>query len=126
MRHLTLILYILLIAVLGIATFVESAKGSSFVMEYIYHSIPFMVLWGVLSVLMIFSLWNKTFFQVGPKILLHFSQKPQLLAQEKQICAAPRAKVGKSALPFCKHKREKASDKSGAFRVAVFCLFTPR
>ena len=73
MRHLTLILYILLIVVLGIATFVESAKGSSFVMEYIYHSVPFMALWGVLGVLMIFSLWKKTFFQVGPKILLHFS-----------------------------------------------------
>ena len=73
MRHLTLILYILLIVVLGIATFVESANGSSFVMEYIYHSVPFMALWGVLGVLMIFSLWKKTFFQVGPKILLHFS-----------------------------------------------------
>ena len=73
MRHFTLILYILLIVVLGIATFVESAKGSSFVMEYIYHSVPFMALWGVLGVLMIFSLWKKTFFQVGPKILLHFS-----------------------------------------------------
>ena len=73
MRYFTLILYILLIVVLGIATFVESAKGSSFVMEYIYHSVPFMALWGVLGVLMIFSLWKKTFFQVGPKILLHFS-----------------------------------------------------
>ena len=73
MRHFTLILYILLIVVLGIATFVESAKGSSFVMEYIYHSVPFMVLWGVLSVLMIFSLLRKKNFQVGPKILLHFS-----------------------------------------------------
>ena len=73
MRHFTLILYILLIVVLGIATFVESAKGSSFVTEHIYHSIPFMVLWGALGVLMIFSLWKKTFFQVGPKILLHFS-----------------------------------------------------
>ena len=73
MRHFTLILYILLIVVLGIATFVESAKGSSFVTEHIYHSIPFMVLWGVLSVLMIFSLLRKKNFQVGPKILLHFS-----------------------------------------------------
>ncbi len=101
MRYLTLILYILLIMVLGIATFVESAKGSSFVMEHIYHSVPFMVLWGALGVLMIIGvckiritkksiagslstrqlvnsstfppLWKKTFFQVGPKILLHFS-----------------------------------------------------
>ena len=101
MRYFTLILYILLIMVLGIATFVESAKGSSFVMEHIYHSVPFMVLWGALGVLMIIGvckiritkksiagslstrqlvnsstfspLWKKTFFQVGPKILLHFS-----------------------------------------------------
>ena len=101
MRYFTLILYILLIVVLGIATFVESAKGSSFVMEHIYHSVPFMVLWGALGVLMIIGvckiritkksiagslstrqlvnsstfspLWKKTFFQVGPKILLHFS-----------------------------------------------------
>ena len=73
MRHFTLILYILLIIVLGIATFVESAKGSSFVTEHIYHSIPFMVLWGVLSVLMIFSFFAKGAFQVWPKVLLHFS-----------------------------------------------------
>jgi hypothetical protein len=59
------------------------------------------------------------------KILLHFSKKTQLLAQEKQFCAAPRAKVGKSVLLFCKPKREKAPVLSGAFRVAVFCLFTP-
>ena len=73
MRYFTLILYILLIVVLGIATFVESAKGSSFVTEHIYHSIPFIVLWGALSVLMFFSLLRKKNFQVGPKILLHFS-----------------------------------------------------
>ena len=73
MSFLTLILYILLIVVLAVATFVESAKGSSFVMEHIYQSVPFIVLWGALGVLMIFSLWKKTFFQVGPKILLHFS-----------------------------------------------------
>ena len=73
MKHLTLILYILLTVVLAVATFVEHAQGTAFVVEHIYHSVPFIVLWGALGVLMIFSLWKKTFFQVGPKILLHFS-----------------------------------------------------
>ncbi len=73
MKHLTLILYVLLTVVLAVATFVEHSQGTDFVMEHIYHSVPFMVLWGVLGVLMIFSLSEKKNFQVGPKILLHFS-----------------------------------------------------
>ncbi|MBR2360949.1 MAG: cytochrome C biogenesis protein, partial [Bacteroidaceae bacterium] len=73
MKHLTLILYVLLTVVLAVATFVEHSKGTAFVTEHIYHSVPFIVLWGALGVLMIFSLWKKIFFQVGPKILLHFS-----------------------------------------------------
>ena len=73
MKHLTLILYVLLTVVLAVATLVEHSKGTEFVVEHIYHSVPFIVLWGALGVLMIFSLWKKTFFQVGPKILLHFS-----------------------------------------------------
>ena len=73
MKTITLIFYILLTVVLAVATFVEHAQGTAFVTEHIYHSVPFIVLWGALGVLMIFSLWKKTFFQVGPKILLHFS-----------------------------------------------------
>ena len=73
MKPLTLILYFLLVVVLAVATFVESAKGGNFVAEYIYHSVPFMLLWGGIGGLMIFSLWKKKFFQVGPKILLHLS-----------------------------------------------------
>ncbi|MBP3553966.1 MAG: cytochrome c biogenesis protein CcsA [Bacteroidaceae bacterium] len=73
MKHLTLILYLLLTVVLAVATLVEHSKGTEFVVEHVYHSVPFIVLWGALGVLMIFSLWKKTFFQVGPKILLHFS-----------------------------------------------------
>lgn len=73
MKTITLILYILLTVVLAVATFVEHAQGTAFVVEHIYHSVPFIVLWGALGVLLIFSLWKKTFFQVGPKILLHFS-----------------------------------------------------
>ena len=73
MKTITLILYILLTVVLAVATFVEHAQGMAFVTEHVYHSVPFIVLWGALGVLMIFSLWKKTFFQVGPKILLHFS-----------------------------------------------------
>ena len=72
-KKITLVLYLLLITVLAVATLVEHSLGSAFVAEHIYHSVPFILLWGVLGVLMIFSLWKKTFFQVWPKILLHLS-----------------------------------------------------
>ncbi len=72
-KKITLVLYLLLITVLAVATLVEHSRGSAFVAEHIYHSVPFILLWGVLGVLMIFSLWKKTFLQVWPKILLHLS-----------------------------------------------------
>ena len=72
-KKITLVLYILLITVLAVATLVEHSLSSTFVAEHIYHSVPFILLWGGLGVLMIFSLWKKTFFQVWPKILLHLS-----------------------------------------------------
>ncbi|MBQ8361409.1 MAG: cytochrome c biogenesis protein ResB [Bacteroidaceae bacterium] len=68
-----LALYILLTMVLAVATLVEYAQGIAFVTEHIYHSVPFMVLWGVLGVLVIFSLSEKKIFQPWPKFLLHFS-----------------------------------------------------
>ncbi len=73
MKHLTLILYILLTVVLAVATLVEHVQGTAFVTKHIYHSVPFIVQWGVLGVLMIFSLWKRKTFQVWPKILLHVS-----------------------------------------------------
>ena len=69
----TLALYVLLTVVLATATLVEHTQGTAFATEHIYHSVPFMVLWGVLSVLMIFSFFAKGAFQVWPKVLLHFS-----------------------------------------------------
>ncbi len=72
-KKITLVLYLLLITVLAVATLVEHFLGSAFVAEHIYHSAPFILLWGALGVLMIFSLWKKTFLQVWPKILLHLS-----------------------------------------------------
>lgn len=72
-RSVILTLYLLLTAVLAIATLIEHSQGTAFVTKHIYHSVPFMILWAVLSVLMIFSLSEKKNFQVVPKILLHFS-----------------------------------------------------
>jgi len=69
----TLALYVLLTVVLATATLVEHTQGTAFATEHIYHSVPFMVLWGVLSVLMIFSFFAKGAFQVWPKVLLHLS-----------------------------------------------------
>ena len=73
MKHLTLILYILLTVVLAVATLVEHSRGTDFVVDHIYHSVPFIVLWGGIGVLMIFSQLGKKNFQVGPKFFLHLS-----------------------------------------------------
>ena len=73
MKKTVLLLYLLLTAVLATATFVEYAHGSAFVTTHIYHSIPFMVLWGVLTVLMVAGVCKARMWQRWPSFLLHLS-----------------------------------------------------
>ena len=50
------ILYICLAALLAAATFMEHVYGTEFVEKYVYHTIWFCCLWGVLAALMIAAL----------------------------------------------------------------------
>ncbi len=50
----SLIIYVLLMAILAIATILEPGWGTEQVTHLIYHSVPFCLLWGVLA---IFTLW---------------------------------------------------------------------
>ena len=68
----TLALYVLLTVVLATATLVEHTQGTAFATEHIYHSVPFMVLWGVLSVLMIFPFSPREPFRCGRKFFCTF------------------------------------------------------
>ena len=49
MKKFVLVLYIIILLVLAIATFVEYGWGSEFVAEYIYHSPLFCLLWCILT-----------------------------------------------------------------------------
>ena len=44
-------LYICLVALLAVVTFVEHVRGTEFVEKYVYHTVWFCCLWGVLAAL---------------------------------------------------------------------------
>ena len=71
-------LYVLLIGyivVLGIATFVEEAKGTAFVREHFYYAWWFILLQGILGIQLIVIFFCRKWFrrQNWGNLLLHFS-----------------------------------------------------
>ena len=67
------ILYICLVALLAAVTFMEHAYGTEFVEKYVYHTIWFCCLWGVLAALMIAALIKWQLWRRLPTLLLHGS-----------------------------------------------------
>ncbi|EKU89417.1 cytochrome c biogenesis protein CcsA [Bacteroides oleiciplenus] len=67
------ILYICLVALLAATTFMEHAYGTEFVEKYVYHTIWFCCLWGVLAALMIAALVKRQLWRRLPTLLLHGS-----------------------------------------------------
>ena len=66
MKRVILLIYFFLVLAMAVATLVEQALGTSFAIEYIYHSPVFILLWGLLAVLTIFvfykyRMWERTF-----------------------------------------------------------------
>lgn len=111
MKHFIAILYVLLVVVLAVATFVEREMGSSWVATHIYHSFWFALLWGILSVLTIVvfickRLWKKLFtclfhtsfvcilvgalitFQLGRRGVIHIVQgygENRFISDDRQL-----------------------------------------
>lgn len=73
MKRLVCILYVLLVVVLSITTFVEREWGTSWVATHIYHSAWFVALWGILSLLALVVLVRKQLWHRLPAFLLHLS-----------------------------------------------------
>lgn len=73
MKKFLLFIYVLLTVVLASATFVEYFYGSLWVSENIYHSIPFILLWVVLTMGMLLSLWREKEKMRWQSQLLHLS-----------------------------------------------------
>ncbi|MBR6539581.1 MAG: cytochrome c biogenesis protein ResB, partial [Bacteroides sp.] len=73
MKRLVSILYMLLVMVLAIATFVECEKGSSWVATHIYHSFWFAALWGILALLAVVIIARKRLWHKTSMLMFHAS-----------------------------------------------------
>lgn len=66
------VLYVALIVVLAVATFVEHWSGTSAANRYIYSSVPFALLWGALALLMVYVV-SVRLRRNRPALFLHVS-----------------------------------------------------
>ena len=73
MKRLLVILYICLVGLLAVATFVEQAYGTDFVERNIYHTIWFCCLWGVIAAIASVALIRRALWRQLPALLLHGS-----------------------------------------------------
>ena len=73
MKRLILIIYVALVVVLAVATFVEQARGTAFVGELVYGSVWFCALWGVLAALTLIVCIRMRLWRRVPLLLLHGS-----------------------------------------------------
>ena len=65
--------YIILVCLLGLATFIEAAHGTGYVEKNIYHALYFCILWGILSFLSVIVLIKYRMWRRFPVFLLHIS-----------------------------------------------------
>ena len=73
LKRLLIAVYICLVCLLAIATFLEQACGTDFVEKYIYHTFWFCCLWGILAALAVIALIRRQLWKHFPTLLLHGS-----------------------------------------------------
>ena len=73
MKRLILIIYVTLVVVLAVTTFVEQARGTAFAGAHVYHAVWFALLWGVLAVLTLVACVRMRLWRRVPLLLLHGS-----------------------------------------------------
>ena len=73
MKRLILILYVALVVVLAVTTFVGQARGTAFAGAHVYHAVWFALLWGVLAVLTLVACVRMRLWRRVPLLLLHGS-----------------------------------------------------
>ena len=73
LKRLLIAVYICLVCLLAIATFLEQACGTDFVEKYIYHTFWFCWLWGILAALAVMALIRRQLWKHLPTLLLHGS-----------------------------------------------------
>ena len=67
-------LYICLVALLAVVTFVEHVRGTEFVEKYVYHTVWFCCLWGVLAALAVVVLVKRQLWRHLPALFPNISK----------------------------------------------------
>lgn len=73
LKKLGWLLYIAMVIVLAVATFVEYSEGTAFVSKHIYHSLTFCIGWGLLVLFTLWTLYRQRVWHRIPAFLLHLS-----------------------------------------------------
>ena len=73
LKRLFVSVYICLVCLLAIATFLEQAYGTDFIEKHIYHSFWFCCVWGILAVAAMMASAGKRLRKFLPALLLHGS-----------------------------------------------------
>ena len=73
MKRLLIILYICLVGLLAVTTFVEQAYGTDFVERNIYHTCWFCCLWGTIATIALVALIRRALWRRFPILLFHGS-----------------------------------------------------
>ena len=73
MKRVILFVYVALVVVLAVTTFVGQARGTVFAGAHVYHAVWFALLWGVLAVLTLVACVRMRLWRRVPLLLLHGS-----------------------------------------------------
>ena len=73
MKRVILFVYVALVVVLAVTTFVGQARGAAFAGAHVYHAVWFALLWGVLAVLTLVACVRMRLWRRVPLLLLHGS-----------------------------------------------------
>lgn len=73
MKKFLILIYVVLTGVLMVATFIEHSLGTAFVERYIYHSVWFCCLWGILACFVVVAMARFNWLKRLPVVLLHSS-----------------------------------------------------
>lgn len=73
MKKFLILIYVVLTGVLMAATFIEHSLGTAFVERYIYHSVWFCCLWGILACFVVVAMTRFNWLRRLPVVLLHSS-----------------------------------------------------
>lgn len=112
LKKILLFLYFALILTLATATGVEYFIGTEWVMDEVYHSLPFCALWAVLALSMLYLMWRRKMWRQCSLLLLHLSFVVILLGACLTFLTSQKGflhlRVGETCREFLEQEHRKA------------------